>query len=162
MAIDPGPKQSGYVVMYEDGDLLPGVMDNHKLLILSPLAQYLVVERLANHGHKTGGEIIDTAVWIGRFIQAHPVEEHVAWVYRKDVWLHSLAGKGKPRYETADANIRNILTQRYGGKDGAIGNKSAQGPLYDVKSHAWQALALGLYAIDKQIFPILKEWKVPK
>jgi hypothetical protein len=42
-----------------------------------------------------------------------------------------------------DANIRAAIIDMYGdGKVEAIGNKKSQGPLYGVKSHAWQALAL--------------------
>jgi hypothetical protein len=47
-----------------------------------------------------------------------------------------------------DANVRQALIDRYGGKAEAIGTVKKQGPLYRVKSHAWQALAVAVTASE--------------
>jgi hypothetical protein len=58
---------------------------------------------------------------------------------RKDVKLHLC---GSPRAK--DANIRQALLDRYGGKEKAIGSKHQRGPLYGIRSHLWAALAVAV------------------
>ena len=64
-------------------------------------------------------------------------------VYREDVKLHLC---GSPRAK--DANIRQALIDRWGGKAEAVGTVKKPGPLYGVKSHAWSALAVAVTALE--------------
>ena len=48
-----------------------------------------------------------------------------------------------------DLKYRAALIDRFGGKDKAIGCKSAPGPLYSVKADAWSALALATTFADR-------------
>jgi hypothetical protein len=156
MAIDPGPTQSGFVLIYEDGIIVPGVLPNEQIPALFQSLSFLVIERMGCYGKRAiGDEVFDSAMWIGQFIRAFE-RENIALIYRRNVVLHTLGSN-----HGGDSWIRQALIARYGGKDKAVGKKSAQGPLFYVKSHAWQALALGLYAIDKRLFDAAKEWNVP-
>jgi hypothetical protein len=51
-------------------------------------------------------------------------------------------------HQAKDANIRQAILDRFGGKEKAIGKKANPGPLYGVKSHLWSALAVALYISD--------------
>jgi hypothetical protein len=43
-----------------------------------------------------------------------------------------------------DANIRQALIDRFGGKDAAVGRKAAPGPLYGISRDVWSALAIAV------------------
>ena len=84
-----------------------------------------------------GRDLFETALWVGRFIQAAE-QIGMKWekVYRKDVKLffcQSMRAK--------DGNIRQALIDRFG----PPGTKKAPGRLYGVKSDEWAALALAVF-----------------
>ena len=142
LAIDPGPKESGFVIYDKNGDegkiLESGVMETRNLLELvhSPLGVHVVaIEMIASYGMAVGKDVFETCVWIGRIQQASPRPEKVALVYRKDVEMF-LCGSAKAK----DANIRQALIDRVGPQ----GTKKSPGPTYGVKSHAWAALAVAV------------------
>lgn len=139
-AIDPGPKQSGWVV-FEAGKVLgSGVDDNHDLLRWVQADQKsdsLVIEMIAGMGMAVGQSTFDTCRWIGRFQQAWRDPEAVRLVLRRDVKLH-LCGDSRAK----DPNIRRALLDLLGEQ----GTKKTPGPTYGVKSHAWSALAVAVTA----------------
>lgn len=162
LAVDPGSAASG-VVLYDGAipsgpvvwtakvpnDALLGMLRVRELAAVGAyLTVYLtgphvlVVEMMRARGMPFSNEEMRTLVWLGRFIEAWGGEW--AEVYRQDVKLH-LCGSVKAR----DANIRAALIDRFGGKDRAIGNKRAPGPLYGVKADAWSALALAVTFNDR-------------
>lgn len=98
---------------------------------------HLAIEMIASYGMPVGREVFETCVWIGRFIEAWGGPYTL--VYRRDVKMF-LCGNNAAK----DANIRQALIDRYGGKDKAIGKKKAQGPLYGISSDVWSALAVGV------------------
>lgn len=65
-------------------------------------------------------------------------------IFRRDIKLH-LCNSVRAK----DANIRQALIDRYGGKEKAIGKKKSPGPLYGIKSHMWAALALAVTYHDQ-------------
>lgn len=148
LAIDPGTTQSAWVE-YEDG--LPvafGLDPNQQLLyvIRDSYADILAIESVASYGMAVGAEVFDTCVWAGRFIQQwwqRHAESSVGRVYRKDVKLH-LCGSMRAK----DANVRQALIDRYGGKELAIGRKASPGPLYGIKADIWAALAVAVFVAD--------------
>lgn len=145
LAIDPGTTHSGFVVLGGIGPrpLNSGVYENGEMLaLLKENRNPVAIEMIASYGMAVGKEVFETCVWIGRFVQvAGP--DRVRLVYRKDVKMHLC---GTPRAK--DANIRQALIDRYGGKAEAIGNVKKPGPLYGVKSHAWAALAVAVTAAE--------------
>ena len=144
LAIDPGTTHSGWVLMmsgvpYESGVMKNGeIIDTLRASSIVPVA----IEMIASYGMAVGREVFETCVWIGRFTQAAG-PDRVRLVYRKDVKLHLC---GSPRAK--DANIRQALIDRWGGKAEAVGTVKRPGPLYGVKSHAWSALAVAVTALE--------------
>ena len=143
LAIDPGTTHSGYVVMDADGVQLSGVAENGEMFeLIAAHGSNIAIEMIASYGMAVGREVFETCLWIGRFMQAAG-QDRVRLVYRKDVKLHLC---GSPRAK--DANIRQALIDRWGGKAEAVGNVKKPGPLYGVKSHAWAALGVAVTALE--------------
>ena len=149
LAIDPGTTESAFV-LYDAGDLVAfdklrndvmldrmfELMDEHKDL------HHLAIEHVASYGMAVGREVFATCVWTGRFIQrwGGPFTA----IYRADVKIH-LCNSMRAK----DANIRRAIIDRYpnatgGGKNPAIGIKSAPGPLYGVSRDVWAALGVAI------------------
>lgn len=145
IAIDPGTTHSG-LVLYVDGvAYVAGVNENHEVTeyLRNEPRHSVAIEMIASYGMAVGKEVFETCVWVGRFIEAAGGMERVRLVYRKDVKMH-LCGNVRAK----DANIRQAIIDRYGGKAEAIGTVKKQGPLYGVKSHAWAALAVAITATE--------------
>ncbi len=150
LAIDPGTRQSAYVYF----DTLAEAITYHGIeqnaAIVTRLGGFggvdfrVVIEDLQCFGMPIGQEVLTTAKWIGRFHQQADRHNRVEFVNRSDVKLH-LCGTMRSK----DSNVRQAILDRFGGKEAAIGKKSSPGPLYGLKSHEWQALAVALtYADD--------------
>lgn len=145
LAIDPGTTHSGWVLMRDGKVWNSGVMPNGEVLenLREWRAVPVAIEMIASYGMAVGKEVFETCVWIGRMMQvAGP--ERVRLIYRKDVKAHLC--DGHPRAK--DANIRQALIDKWGGKAEAIGTIKRPGPLYGVKSHAWAALAVAVTALE--------------
>lgn len=152
MAIDPGPDHSAYV-LYRRGELLDfGKVDNNHLLalLIQTSAESLAIEMIASYGMSVGASVFETCVWIGRFIEhwrANRLERdrnsevrRVTRIAVKSHLCHSAKAK--------DANVRQALIDRYGGKEQAIGRKATPGPLYGVSNDVWSALAVAVTASE--------------
>lgn len=143
-AIDPGPKQSAWVLM--EGEHLHdfGIWENCKLYdALSDAKDLpLAIEMIASYGMAVGKDVFETCTWIGKFETRAKVATRI---YRKDVKMnlcHTMKAK--------DSNIRQALIDRYGpSKDVAIGNKANPGPLYGVSKDVWAALGVAITYYDK-------------
>lgn len=140
--IDPGTKQSGWVLTDGAKVIDSGVHDNHDVLRWVQAGQgadVLAVEMFASMGMTVGREVFETVRWIGRFQQAWRDPEAVRLVYRAQVKLH-LCGQARAK----DPNVRQALLD----KIGPVGKKAAPGPCYGVTSHAWSALAVAVTAME--------------
>jgi len=147
LAIDPGPQRSAYVVLDRgvvDSDYC-GIDANEDLAWRIGLDTFVAcdvaaIEMIASYGMAVGREVFETCVWIGRF-QAELDSGYIPseYVYRRDVKLH-LCGSARAK----DANVRQALLDRYGGKALAVGTKKAPGPLYGFKADMWAALGVAI------------------
>ncbi len=142
IAIDPGPKQSGWVTLAGDGRLMDFGLDENahiRGVVFVRSIDFMVIEMLACYGMPVGRDIFKTVFWSGRFTEAaEPLPVHR--IGRKAVKLH-LCGDTRAK----DSNIRQALIDRYGGVGGkraAIGLKASPGPLYGVSKDVWAALAV--------------------
>jgi hypothetical protein len=153
-AIDPGTTESALVIMHDGCPGTHHIAQNLDVLgwIHSEFHPHdsLVVEMVQSFGMPVGSEVFETCVWIGRFVQAAHcrstlVEYHL--IPRGEIKMHLCQHtKG-----VDDAVIRQAMIDRFGpGKEKAIGNKKAPGPLYGFKGDEWQALAVGCVAWDKE------------
>jgi len=143
-AIDPGTTHSGVVITVNGQVTSSAVLENGDVLdeLQIHSGVPVAIEMIASYGMAVGKEVFETCLWIGRFMQVAGADR-VRLVYRKDVKMHLC---GSPRAK--DANIRQALIDRWGGKAEAIGNVKKPGPLYAVKSHAWAALGVAVTALE--------------
>jgi hypothetical protein len=145
LAIDPGPEVSGLVILEDEKIVHAEVTSTQDVLTLIEQScvgdvDLIACEMIASYGMAVGKEVFDTCVWIGRLEQAaHQISIPFEKIFRKTVVMHHC---NSPR--GTDANIRMALIDRLGPQ----GKKTAPGPTYGVSSHAWAALAVGLYAVD--------------
>jgi hypothetical protein len=102
----------------------------------------VAIERVMSYGMPIGAETIETIEWIGRFWQMAGANR-TRLIPRKEVGKH-VCNDGRAK----DPNIRQGLISRWGGKAEAIGTVKKPGPLYGIKSHAWQALAVAVTAAE--------------
>lgn len=176
LAIDPGPKESAWVVL--DGTTVTAGMALNDALVIRLRdywkADVLAVEMIASYGMAVGEEVFTTCVWIGRFVEAWAGPfKLVPRLEVKMCLCHDSRAK--------DANIRTALLDRFGGKSVALakprkcevckgrgtvamrrgsrermrclscdacGWVGADGPLVRVSGHAWAALAVALTVQD--------------
>ena len=128
LAIDPGPKESAWL-LYDTqtrricGDAVIG--PNYKLLGLLPCygvpCHMMAIEMVACMGMAVGAEVFETAYWIGRFVdrwEHFKGEGSAERIYRKDEKM-CLCGS----MQAKDANIRQALIDLFGGESTAIGGK---------------------------------------
>jgi hypothetical protein len=141
LAIDPGTVQSAWVVW--DGTALVdfGIDPN------DTVRQFIhgwngvgtvVIEKIESYGMAVGAEVFETVFWTGRFAEA-AVPHPVVRLPRRAVKLH-LCGSARAK----DANIRQALLDRWGGKAAAMGRKANPGALYGIKADLWAALAVAV------------------
>lgn len=135
IGVDPGTTESAICWLSDDfikADKLP----NHDILSLVARSPHpLAIEMFASYGMAVGRETFESAVWLGRFVQAHGGQ--VRYVYRREVKLH-ICGT----LQAKDSNIRQALIDRYG----EPGTKKSPGKLYGFAADMWSALAIALTA----------------
>jgi hypothetical protein len=146
IAIDPGPTESAYVKLNGADVAECAKVPNAELLRMvrndSGPQIRLAVEMIASYGMAVGAEVFETCVMIGRICEAAGAEP--IRVRRIEVKSHICHNS-----RANDANIRQAIIDRYGGKDAAIGKKAKPGPLYGVSGDMWAALAVGLTVLDR-------------
>lgn len=146
LAIDPGPVESAYLV-YEDGyPLRWGKVPNAEVLTRVDILDVdkMAIEMVASYGMAVGATVFETCVWAGRFIERwtwRVREGAPRRIYRRDVKLH-LCNSARAK----DANVRQAIIDRYGGKWQAIGKKNIPGPLYGLTKDCWAALGVAITA----------------
>lgn len=155
LAIDPGNIESAYVLYdtHEERPLAFAKWPNHDILsgIAGTEADELAVEMIASYGMAVGAEVFETCVAIGRFLERWNARG-LLWVgryrlvYRREVKLHLCQS---PRAK--DANVRQALIDRYGGKDKAVGKKASPGPLYGLSGDCWAALGVAVTAAETEV-----------
>lgn len=141
LGIDPGSTESGWCA-YDTDEKRPlawGKNDNSR--VLNTCAGYagrrepIIIEQMSGYGMTLGSELIAALEWTGRFVEAAGGTAYR--IARRDVKLH-LCDTAR----AGDAQVRDAIIQRYGGKEKAIGRKKTPGPLYGIAGDAWAALAL--------------------
>lgn len=150
LAIDPGPTVSGYAVWGFDSLISFGIIPSEQVLTSDfyrehcPSVTNCLIETVVSYGMAVGVETFDTCRMIGRYQErwSKLAGTEAILITRQEVKLHHChASKAK------DANIRQALIDRFGGK----GTKKNPGPFYGVSSHAWSAIAIAVYGYDIQI-----------
>lgn len=149
IAIDPGPQESAFIVMKRKEKEIFSFGKVHNVDMLQLLRIHnkhdLIIEMIKSYGMPVGDEVFMTCLWIGRFIQAHAIEDngHEILVGRKTV---SLFICNSPRAK--DANVRTALIDIYG----KPGTSKHPGPTFGITGDVWSALAVAHYAIETNSF----------
>ena len=149
LAIDPGNRQSAFVVL--DGDTLQPLefdkIDNYSLLdkLADMEPMHMAIEMVASYGMPVGAEVFETCVWIGRFWQATSWMVSKSYVFRREEKLaicHSSRAN--------DATIRQALIDRFapGVPNKGKGTKKEPGWFYGFHADIWQAYAVGVTWAD--------------
>ncbi len=152
LAVDPGSEESAILTFRPDPSLHGGgaVEDWAKAPNAKVLADLrnargvisgLVIEVVQPRGQPLYSQLIDTSIWVGRFVEAWGGPWHR--VSREQVKRHLLGGAGKG----GDPNVRAALVDRFGGI-AAIGKKANPGPLYGLSKDGWAALAVAVTYAD--------------
>jgi hypothetical protein len=155
-AIDPGTLQSALVVLESDPRRSTVIVEHTTVLNAAllprlndaPMGAQLVIEQIEAMGMAVGAETFETVFWSGRFYEAWPNHDRYR-LARRPIKLH-LCGA----MQAKDANIRQALLDKFGGKDAALGRKHAPGPLYGLKGHEFAALAVGVTWLEQHGTPI--------
>lgn len=152
ISIDPGPEESAYAVIVDGKPSDFGKLPNEQVLtqvyLNAVLATDCICERIRSYGMPAGASLFETCEWSGRFQQAWILgntHKKWHWLPRKEVKLNLC---GSPRAK--DANVRQSVIDRFGGKDKAIGTKKNPGPLFGCSKDCWSAVAVGLTWMDLQ------------
>ena len=159
LAIDPGFVMSGVVVYNPSASVVDALhLENAKVLDLlrGRWDTAVAIEGMTNQDARAGGEVIETCVWIGRFVQACE-ERGLPWhiVPRSKVKSHFKARN--------DADIRAAILDKYGpqfdkrvvertGKKGQpLKPKTVRVPLLtsQLSNHTWAAFALASYVVTE-------------
>jgi hypothetical protein len=144
VAVDPGNNESAAVAMEESQIFDFGKFPNEEFLkkldyirISSTDLTVLVIEMVQSYGMPVGGEVFQTCVWIGRFIER--------WRGRHDtIFRQTVKARLCNDVRAKDSNVRAAIIERYGGKMAAIGNARKPGPLHGVTGDVWAALAVAV------------------
>lgn len=153
LAIDPGNAESALLV-YDGERKIPlewAKLPNAEALdwleqIAKAAPGSLAVEMIASYGMAVGASVFETCVWIGRFIERWKTvrASEPELVFRREVKMH-LCGSMRAK----DANIRQALVDRYGGKELAIGKKASPGHLFGISGDCWSALGVAVTVGDR-------------
>ena len=138
LGIDPGPRESAFVVWDGNGVVESGDFSNGTLAGYLEAANGITVacEWIESFGMAVGREVFETVYAIGTFGAVRP---DLRLVPRRDVKLH-LCGSLRAK----DTNIRQALIDRFG----PVGTKKNPGPLAGISKHRWPALAVAVTACD--------------
>ena len=145
LAIDPGPKESSYVVWDGTRIALHGTVPNESLLGIVHGhddvygCDAVVIEWIVGYGLTVGQETFDTCRWVGRFEQAAGGAHLVT---RKQVKRH-LCETDQAR----DSHVRQALIAKLG----APGTKKKPGPTFGLAGGEWSALAVALTWGEMQV-----------
>lgn len=164
-AIDPGNTKSAMCVIDADtlrpldavilvNDLLMQRIRRTKLEEEDSVA----IEMLQSYGNLIGRDVLETAVWIGRFYEAFlrkmPITgAHPTMVFRMEEKMHIC---GDPK--AGDTNIRRALIDRFCDHDFRTGRGTIKSPdwFHGFAKDMWAAYAVGLTHIEKNIRATLK------
>lgn len=155
LAIDPGNKESGIVLISPDYKPLekrkaPNEYLLDEITANAGLFEEVAIEMVAAYGMSVGASVFETCVWIGRFEQRlEDLGKKVTKIPRMAVKMNLChAAKAK------DTNITQALVDRFapGERNLGKGTKKDPGFFYGFKKDIWQAYALGVTYIDEEYF----------
>ena len=156
-AIDPGNTESAYCVV-DVATRKPLEFDkvpNEGLReIIKGFCFYeddrAAVEMLQSYGNLIGRDVLETAVWIGRFAETldRKLWAPCEMIYRMEEKMHICMDS-----KAGDANIRRALIDRFAEHDWKNGKGTKANPdwFYGFKADIWQSYAVALTYIETRL-----------
>jgi hypothetical protein len=153
-AIDPGNKESGYVVINRDNcrPLMFGKVPNEELRRIIRSEEFAVgdaavIELVTSYGMPVGEEVFETCVWTGRFLECLTRRGVPSELMKRMEVKQNLCHDSRAR----DSNIRQALIDRFapGAPNGGKGTVKSRGWFYGFKADIWAAYALAVTYADK-------------
>ena len=157
LAIDPGNKESGYVLTYDDLVIIDkgkeeneNIIDMIKEVIKGLDIEHVAIEMVASYGMPVGVEVFETCVWIGKFTQCCKENLNIEprFIYRKDEKMNLCRSM-----KAKDSNIVQALIDRFAPNtpNKGKGTKKEPGWFYGFKKDIWQAYAVAVTYYDMYI-----------
>lgn len=142
IGIDPGPANTAFAVLENGIAVEKGLVENKYFFDYAPVCLHkCFLEKMQSFGMPVGAEVFDTAYWIGEVRYRMGIYNiPVTLVTRQEVKLHHCNS-----VRAKDANIRQVMLDRFGGKE--VTKKG--GVLHGFKADIWSALAIACYGYDK-------------
>lgn len=157
LAVDPGTEQSAILIFDSEtrriaaSEIAPNadVRAHVEAIAARGDADVFAIEWVSFYGKdvNAGSETFHTCRWAGRFQDAWASvrgEESVVLLTRQKVRT-VLTGLTRGADDSA---VRRVLIDRFGGKAIAVGKKKNPGPLYEIATHLWAALAVAVVYAD--------------
>lgn len=153
-AIDPGMAKSAYCVM-DARTLRPldfGILGNEELRHLIRRRNFCdcdaaCIEMMQSYGNLIGKDVLESAVWIGRFYETlvRRVSNPPVMIFRMEEKMHICQNS-----RAGDAEIRRALIDRFCEHDFRTGRGTAKSPdfFHGFKADIWSAYAVGLTFIE--------------
>ncbi|MHC4644307.1 MAG: hypothetical protein ACYTBJ_02310 [Planctomycetota bacterium] len=153
LAIDPGPSACGAVWLV-DGELEASTSAIGRAAVTATIytryVDEVVIEMVVSYGMPIGKTTMETLVTIGRIEEAcrrSKIKCHR--LTRPEVCIE-LCGSTRAKQANVRQATRDLYPATGEGKYPEVGTKAKPGPLYGIKSHAWEALALGVVWLRKR------------
>lgn len=149
-AIDPGQTKSAYCVL-DARSLRPldfGILENEALRHLIRQRNFsdcdaACIEMMQSYGNLIGKDVLETAVWIGRFYETlvRRVTDPPTMIFRMEEKMHICRNS-----RAGDAEIRRALIDRFCDHDFRTGRGTKAAPdfFHGFKADIWSAYAVGL------------------
>ena len=157
IAIDPGNKKSAMVIM--DGETLKPLymemMENEELQRYIKCLHFEeqdrgAIEMLQSYGNLIGRDVLETAVWIGRFYETLRRKLFIPpeYVFRMEEKMHICHSS-----KAGDSEIRRALIDRFCQHDFRTGRGTKANPDFfaGIKADLWAAYAVGLTYIETKM-----------
>ncbi len=157
IAIDPGNTKSAlciidvetlkplYTLYAENDEVRKFVKD-----LKTDEFDYAAIEMMQSYGNLIGKDVLDTAVWIGRFYEVlkRKLGKDPAMVYRKEEAVHLCN-----TVRNGDKEIRRALIDRFCTHDFRTGRGTIKNPDFfkGFKKDLWAAYAVGLTYIETKM-----------
>jgi Holliday junction resolvasome RuvABC endonuclease subunit len=150
LCIDPG-KMCGAVIL-DTSESPPKVLEIWPGVNIEPLLSQIylnsidavAIETIISYGMPMDNETLRTVEKIGQVVEAcRRRKRKLHRMTRPEVCV-ALCGSTKAKKANVSQAVRNRYPATGGGATPEVGKKGQPGPLYGVKLHAWDALALGI------------------
>lgn len=153
IGIDPGPVTSGLVVISRSLRVTHASATAYTNDVVAAIERTSDVEAVAcewltSYGSAVGASVLDTARAVGRFEQSAADRGLLISLHLRAGVAARLTGQARATDAQLHEAVRAIYRARGlatgGGADPCRGIASRPGPLLEVRSHAWDALAVAL------------------